>query len=125
MALVGAGGSSPYANFATMGQIVSYRCGGSSCHNSKAQPPWLVNDSTLYPSLTTGRAPDCMNLPLVTPGAPEQSAFYLVLAGPCECVGQMPNGCTGGDPTSPEYSCIPPDYIEGVREWIANGASQQ
>jgi hypothetical protein len=124
-AVVGAGGSSQYANFATIGQIVNYKCGGSSCHNSGTQAPTLVNDSTLYSTLTTAKAPDCMNYSLVNPGSPEQSALYLVLAGPCGCVPQMPNGCTGGDPTNPNYSCIPPDYIEGVREWIANGATQQ
>lgn len=121
----GAGGSPQNATFATVGQIVMYKCGGSSCHNSGTQNPSLANDSTLYTTLTTAKAPDCMNYSLVNPGSPDQSALYLVLAGACGCVPQMPNGCTGGDPTSPNYSCLPPDYIEGVREWIANGAPQQ
>jgi hypothetical protein len=117
-------GPSQYANFSTIQQIVEFKCGGSSCHNS-VQAPMFQDNSDLYNALTTSKAPDCMNLTLVQPGSPNQSAMYLAIAGLCPCVPQMPNGCTGGDPNAPQYSCIPPDYIEGVRQWIANGAPQQ
>jgi hypothetical protein len=115
---------SSYANFATVQQIVQLKCGGSSCHNA-GQNPMFQDDSNLYTALTTSKAPDCMNLTLVQPGAPSQSAMYLAISGACQCVPQMPDGCTGGDPNGPEYSCLPPDYIEGVRQWIANGAPKQ
>lgn len=125
--LVGTGGAgaSPYASFATIQQIVQLKCGGSSCHNSGLQDPMFQDDANLYAALTTDRAPDCMNYLLVKPGAPTQSAMYLAISGACPCVPQMPDGCIGGDPNGPYYSCLPPDYIEGVRQWIANGASQQ
>jgi hypothetical protein len=122
---VDGGGASPYANFATIQQIVQLKCGGSSCHNSGLQNPMFQDDSNLYSALTTDKAPDCMNYLLVKAGAPSQSAMYLAISGACPCVPQMPNGCMGGDPNGPEYSCLPPDYIEGVRQWIANGAPQQ
>ncbi|HEY6475791.1 MAG TPA: hypothetical protein VI456_04365, partial [Polyangia bacterium] len=124
-AATGGAGASPYANFATIQQIVQLRCGGSSCHNSGLQNPMFQDDSNLYSALTTDKAPDCMNYLLVKAGDPTQSAMYLAISGACPCVPQMPDGCTGGDPNGPTYSCLPPDYIEGVRQWIANGASQQ
>jgi hypothetical protein len=120
----GAAGASPYANFTTIQQIVQYKCGGSSCHNS-VQNPMFMDDSNLYSALTTSKAPDCMNYLLVKAGDPTHSAMYLAISDACPCVPQMPDGCTGGDPNGPTYSCLPPDYIEGVRQWIANGAHQQ
>jgi hypothetical protein len=119
-------GASPYANFATIQQIVQLKCGGASCHNSGLQDPMFQADSNLYKNLTTLKAPDCMNYTLVKAGNPNQSAMYLAISGICGGgVPQMPDGCTGGDPSGPDYSCLPPDYIEGVRQWIANGAPQQ
>ena len=59
---------------------------------------------------------------LVKPCEPDESAFYRAQAGPCEGVGgmalaQMPFGCM------PEYAnCTPADKLEGIRQWIANGA---
>jgi hypothetical protein len=121
---VDGGGASPYANFSTVQQIVQFKCGGGSCHNS-VQNPMFASAPDLYTALTTDKAPDCMNYTLVKAGDPTHSAMYLAVAGLCPCVPQMPDGCTGGDPNNPEYSCLPPDYIEGLRQWIANGASQQ
>jgi hypothetical protein len=119
------GGASPYANFSTIQQIVQLKCGGASCHNSGLQNPMFQDDANLYSALTTSKAPDCMNYTLVKAGAPTESAMYLAISGACPCVPQMPDGCTGGDPNGPDYSCLPPDYIEGVRQWIANGAPKQ
>jgi hypothetical protein len=118
------GGASPYANFSTVEQIVQIKCGGASCHNS-VQNPMFASAPDLYTALTTDQAPDCKNYTLVKAGDPTQSAMYLAISGACPCVPQMPDGCTGGDPNGPDYSCLPPDYIEGVRQWIANGAPQQ
>jgi hypothetical protein len=119
-------GASPYANFSTIQQIVQFKCGGASCHNSGMQAPAFQDDANLYNALTTSKAPDCMNLTLVKAGDPSHSAMYLAISGTCGGgVPQMPDGCTGGDPNGPAYSCLPPDYIEGVRQWIANGAPQQ
>jgi hypothetical protein len=115
------GGASQYANFATMVQIVQVKCGGSGCHTAGGQAPQLlgVDNATLYSTLKSYVVKDCGNQLLVQPGAPQQSAFYLVQNGQCgSAIPQMPLGCS-------DETCTPPDYIEGVRQWIANGASQQ
>ena len=52
---------------------------------------------------------------LVRPGSPEESSFLLVQrGGACGALDQMPFGCVD--------TCTPPDYLEAVRQWIANGA---
>jgi hypothetical protein len=110
------GGGSPYANFAAIRDIVSFKCGGSGCHGERE--PRLVDDAKLYSTLTTYVSQRCGNRLLVKPGSPQESAFYLAqnaLCGPT--LEKMPLGCVD--------NCTPSDYLEGVRQWIANGASQQ
>ena len=54
---------------------------------------------------------------LVKPCAPEESAFYLAQMGQCGDLAQMPFGC------DPKYdNCTPAEKLEGLRQWIANGA---
>ena len=99
-------------------------CVSAPCHeaNGQAPPPpepaldLTVGDS-LYDTLTTYVAKDCMNETLVVPGHPEKSAVIKVLSGPCGAVPQMPDGCKGD-------SCIPQEYIDAITDWIANGAPQ-
>jgi len=86
--------------------------------------PLLVGlDATkLYTTLTTYKSKRCGNFFLVKPGAPQESAFYLAQKGGLckdadtskKPLDQMPFGCSDG--------CTPDDYLEGVRQWIANGA---
>ena len=111
------GGGSPYANFATVREIVLFKCGGAGCHSGEREPR-LVDEAKLYSTLTTYVSPRCSSRVLVKPGSPEESAFYLAQKGLCGTnLPQMPLGCID--------NCTPSDYLEGVRQWIANGASQQ
>jgi hypothetical protein len=105
---------SPYANFATMTEIVMVKCGGAGCHSGE-MPPTLVADGTLHGTLTSYVSKLCGNRVLVKPGAPEDSAFYLAQAGLCgDTLPKMPLGCVD--------ACVPADYVDGVRAWIAAGA---
>ena len=110
------GGGSPYANFAAIRDIVTFKCGGAGCHSGEREPR-LVDEANFYSTLTTYVAQRCSNRLLVKPGAPEESAFYLAQKGLCGTnLPQMPLGCVD--------NCTPADYLEGVRQWIANGARQ-
>jgi len=110
------GGGSPYANFAAIREIVTFKCGGAGCHTGEREPR-LVDEAKLYSTLTTYVSQRCGNRLLVKPGSPEESAFYLAQKGLCGTnLPQMPLGCVD--------SCTPSDYLEGVRQWIANGARQ-
>ena len=113
------GGSSQYANFATVSEIVQVKCGGSSCHNGDTQPTIVgLTDAKLYTTLTTFVSKLCGNRVLVKPSSPDQSAFYLAQKGLCgSFLPQMPLGCVD--------SCTPSDYLDGVQQWIANGAAKQ
>lgn len=111
------GGGSPYANFAAIREIVSFKCGGAGCHSGEREPR-LVDEAKLYSTLTSYVSQRCGNRLLVKPGSPEESAFYLAQKGLCgTTLPQMPLGCVD--------NCTPSDYLEGVRQWIVNGASQR
>jgi hypothetical protein len=111
----GAGGSSDKADYATMRLVVT-TCGGPGCHNDSTQPT-LVDDANLYATLTTYKSALCGGRVLVKRCAPEESAFYLAQKGECGAgLPQMPLGCVD--------LCTPPDYLEGIRQWIAKGAPQ-
>ena len=115
------GGASPYANFASVVQIAQVKCGGAGCHAGGEQKPVLlgVDNATLYSTLKSYVVKECGNRVLVKPGAPQDSAFYLAQQGQCgNTIPRMPLGCN-------EENCTPPDYLEGVRQWIANGASER
>jgi hypothetical protein len=112
------GSSSQYANFATVSEIVQAKCGGSGCHDGDTPPTMLgISDAKLYTLLTAYVSTYCGNRVLVKPGSPDQSAFYLAQEGQCgNTLPQMPLGCVD--------TCTPSDYLDGVRQWIANGAPQ-
>jgi hypothetical protein len=122
----GASGTSTLANFANVKDVVNNGCFGSDCHIQGDQQPWLLalgaaplSDSDLYKKLTTYKTTLCGGRALVKPCAPGDSAFYLALSGMCTDLPQMPFGC------KPEYmNCTPDDKLEGIRQWIANGATQ-
>ncbi len=113
------GGSSQYANFATVGEIVQAKCGGSGCHNGGTAPTLVgISDTELYTTLTTYVSTFCGDRVLVKPGSPDQSAFYLAQEGQCgPSLPQMPLGCVD--------TCTPQDYLDGVWQWIENGAPEQ
>jgi len=98
-----------------MHEIVFTLCGGSGCHQPGDTPPSLLDDAKLYSTLTTFVSTKCGNRVLVKPGSPQDSAFYLAQAGQCgNGLAQMPFGCVD--------QCTPPDYLDGIRQWILNGA---
>jgi hypothetical protein len=105
------------ATFQTVRDTVDFYCGGSGCHGSGETAPNIYNvssDATLYKTLTTFKSVLCGNRVLVKPGSPTDSAFFLVQADMCKPLDKMPKGCVD--------NCTAPDYLEGIRQWIAAGA---
>lgn len=111
------GAVSEYAHFLGMAEIVTYKCGGAGCHAGEMEPR-LVDDAQLYGTLTSFVAKRCGNRPLVKPGFPDESAFYLAQRGLCGTdLPLMPLGCVD--------NCTPPEYVAAIREWISRGAPAQ
>jgi hypothetical protein len=112
------------ANWANVKDVVNNTCFGSDCHTTGDQQPFLLGlsaaplaDADLYSKLTTYKTTLCGQRALVKPCSPDESAFYLAQAGMCGDVPTMPFGC---DPMFD--NCTPADKLEGIRQWIANGA---
>jgi hypothetical protein len=127
----GASGTSALATWANVRSIIEPDsaqpggCFGADCHRQGEREPVMVgtisdplSDTDLYNKLTTYRtSAKCGNRVLVKPCAPDDSAFYRAQAGTCGELPQMPFGCL------PEFeNCTPADKLEGLRQWIANGA---
>lgn len=113
----GSGGDAQPATFQTVRDTVDFYCGGSSCHGAGDTAPNLAavaSAATLYKTLTTFKSALCGNRVLVKPGSPADSAFFLVQADMCKPLDRMPKGCVD--------NCTAPDYLEGIRQWIAAGA---
>jgi hypothetical protein len=124
-ACAGSSGTSTLATWANVRDVVDNTCFGSDCHIQGDRQPTLLAlsaaplpDATLYTTLTTYKTTLCGQRSLVKPCAPDESAFYLAQAGMCGAdLPYMPFGC------SPAYqNCTPDDKLEGIRQWIANGA---
>jgi len=120
----GASGTSALATWANLRDVVDNTCFGSDCHVQGERTPTLLglnsaplSDADLYKTLTTYTTTLCGKRALVKPCAPDESALYIAQAGMCSDVPYMPFGC------SPAYdNCTPADKLEGIRQWIANGA---
>jgi hypothetical protein len=122
----GASGTSPLATWANVRDVVDNTCFGSDCHTTGDREPYMLatgsaplSDADLYNKLTTYTTTGlCSNRMLVKPCAPDESAFVLAQSGMCGAgLPYMPFGC------SPAYdNCTPADKLEGIRQWIANGA---
>jgi hypothetical protein len=112
----GSGGASASATFAFVDSIITANCVGSKCHDGSQSVKFVsTTASTLYANLTSMKAPDCMNLPLVTPGDPTMSALYLAITQMCGSkVGRMPDG----------KPALPTATIQAIQTWITNGAPQ-
>jgi hypothetical protein len=118
--MVSCGGASgaDLANFGAVRDVVGFYCGGSGCHNDTTQPT-IVDDASLYTTLTTYKAQLCGGRVLVKPCEPEESAFYLAQKGDCApALDRMPLGCSVD-------TCVPDNYLEGIRQWIADGAPEK
>ena len=107
------------ATFETFQFIVEATpCNGSDCHGHPGNDLNLIpTGDELYEILTTTVAEKCENLPVVNPGDPENSALVRLLKGPCGELPQMPDGCI-----QDQGSCLPPQYVKAVEDWIAAGA---
>ena len=124
----GSSGTSPLATWANVRDVIegngAIGCFGADCHRQGEREPVMLgigkplSDEALYGKLTTYQTTDkCGKRMLVKPCAPDESAFYLAQKGMCGEVPLMPFGCL------PEFdNCTPADKLEGVRQWIANGA---
>jgi hypothetical protein len=123
----GASGTSPLATWANIRDLIEVGqpggCYGSDCHRQGEREPILLgaaaplSDAALYDKLMTYKTNLCGKRMLVKPCAPEESAFYVAQMGTCGDLPQMPFGCL------PEFdNCTPADKLEGLRQWIANGA---
>jgi hypothetical protein len=127
----GSSGTSALATWANVRDVVT-TCSGSDCHETREPlmigPTGDLSDAALYTKLTTFVAPLCGGRRLVKPCAPDDSAFTRAQAGMCEGLAgnalgtplpYMPFGC---EPVND--NCTPADKLEGIRQWIANGAPQ-
>lgn len=128
-------GGGPPPTFETVKVVLTQNvtnCSGSDCHGGVEYRVDFRDDpmiaESLYQRLTTWYS-DLCGMNVVTPGQPENSALLKVLTEGCgtvydmceigtECIPRMPLNCEDG------YDCIPPDYVEAVRQWIANGAPE-
>jgi hypothetical protein len=130
MSCGGASGTSTLATWANVRDIIEPAvplggCYGADCHREGEREPILLeasgttrlSDAALYQKLMTYRTVKCGGRVLVKPCAPEDSSFYLAQTNACGDLLQMPFGCV------PAYdNCTPADKLEGLRQWIANGA---
>lgn len=115
------GGDVP-ATFETMERIISQApCLGAGCHNDEQNPLDLRVDAELHGRITARVSEACGGIPVVNPGNPAQSALIQLLKGPCGSTPRMPIGCVADG----DGSCVPPDYIAALEQWIADGAPPQ
>ena len=126
----GSSGTSTLATWANVRDVVDMTCAGADCHETREPLMYgstgPLTDAALYSKLTTYVAPQCGGRMLVKPCAPDDSAFFRAQAHMCEGLAgtllgmplpYMPYGC------DPMYdNCTPADKLEGIRQWIANGA---
>jgi hypothetical protein len=121
----GSSGTSTFATWTAVREVVDLTCQGSDCHTQGDREPYMIgmtglmSDADLYSKLTTYKAVRCMDRVMVKPCAPMESAFYLAQMGMCEGLAgvplpKMPFGCV-------DY-CTSEEKLEGIRQWIANGA---
>jgi hypothetical protein len=118
----GSSGTSDKANWTWVSGYIQSACAGADCHENGNRQPFMIglDDATLYSNLMTYTATGkCGSRRLINPCFPEESAFY---------VSQQPSGC-GAPPTyTPRmpFGCVDlctfPDELEGIRQWILNGA---
>jgi hypothetical protein len=122
----GSSGTSTLATWTNVRDVVDNTCAGADCHETR-EPLMIgstgpLSDTALYSKLTTYVTTMCGGRMLVKPCAPADSAFHRAQAGMCEGAAgtplpYMPFGC------DPMYdNCTPADKLEGIRQWIANGA---
>src|SRR5690606_1257881 len=114
------------ASFETLKFVIANvqpSCAAADCHgNNEHNALNLQATDQLYTNLITSTSEECDNLPVVSPGAPEQSALVRLLKGPCGELPRMPAGCIENEF---ENNCVPDEYIAAIEQWIADGAPEQ
>ncbi|AUX37683.1 hypothetical protein SOCE836_099130 [Sorangium cellulosum] len=98
--------------------IENASCFGAGCHNDEMNPLDLQVNAELRTRLTSHVSENCGNLLIVNPGKPEESALIKILKGPCGDTPRMPLECVNDG----DAKCVPPNYIEAISQWIADGA---
>ncbi|WP_438029856.1 hypothetical protein [Sorangium sp. So ce233] len=78
----------------------------------------LKVDEELRTRLTSHVSRNCGDMLIVNPGKPEESALIKILKEPCGTTPRMPIECVNDG----DAKCVPPDYIEALTQWIADGA---
>ncbi|WP_437603933.1 hypothetical protein [Sorangium sp. So ce590] len=96
--------------------IENVTCFGAGCHNDDMNPLDLMINEELHTTITSHMSKNCG--PLVNLGNPQESALVKVLKGPCGSTPRMPLECVNDE----DQACVPPDYIEAITQWIADGA---
>lgn len=113
------GGRGPtFATFKYVTLNTQPPCVASDCHGFGTMNPLTLadDDGMMHSRLLNTRVAKCGNLPVVTPGNPQQSALITLLKGPCGELPRMPYECT------PDFDCVPDDYIALIEEWVRLGA---
>jgi hypothetical protein len=97
-------------------------CFGTICHDLHENNLYMKGtDDQRYMELTTSKSKHCGDdFFVVVPGNPAKSSLPKMLREGCGTIGRMPDTCTTGT----ESSCIPPEYIQAIETWIANGAKR-
>lgn len=81
------------------------------CHGTRGNLDMRDRETAYRNLLSADTGPACAGQQRVVPGDPEASLLYQKLAGTPACGAPMP-------PTGP----LPPELVERVRQWIADGA---
>ncbi|MDD9934855.1 MAG: hypothetical protein OXT09_14695, partial [Myxococcales bacterium] len=108
-------------NFETLTFIINQApCFGAGCPNDDQNKLDLRVDDGLVGRLTSQVSTNCGDMPIVSPGAPEQSALIRILKEACGTTPRMPLGCVDDN----DGGCVPPEYIAAIEQWIADGAAE-
>ncbi|WP_437852492.1 hypothetical protein [Sorangium sp. So ce363] len=111
-------GSGQEPTFETLQFVIQNACFGAGCHNDDMNPLNLMVDGELHMRVSSHVTKNCGDL--VDTENPEESALIKILKGPCGGTPRMPLECVNDG----DAKCIPPDYIEALTQWIADGAQE-
>ncbi|WP_437525156.1 hypothetical protein WME79_37580 [Sorangium sp. So ce726] len=111
-------GSGREPTFETFTYVVQNACWGAGCHNDEMNPLNLRVDGELHTRVSSHVTKHCGDL--LNTDNPEESGLIKILKGPCGGTPRMPLECVSDG----DAACIPPDYIQALTQWIADGAQE-
>ncbi|WP_437587570.1 hypothetical protein [Sorangium sp. So ce1000] len=111
-------GSEIEPTFETLQFVIQNACFGSGCHNDGMNRLNLMIDGELHMRVGSHITKNCGAL--VNPDNPEESALIKILEGSCGATPRMPLECVNDG----DSKCIPPEYIQALAQWIADGAQE-